>query len=210
MEDININLFEGNDIVTLRLDDVLKDKRVLICSIQFPHTKITHLYLKHLSECYELYKKYQIDQIFIIDSHNDFWSLAVVNAFFPKLKIILDYDKKFISFLKNKFDKKESIFFLSKNWSYQLLLNNLNIEQFYEQPTEDRIKNIKKWLMKNSKNFISKKLNIELIKNCLSESEYLTFNTRSARSNFHNKIFFYHDLWPNKKLEEYLQIKKQD
>jgi len=210
MEDININLFEGNDIVALRLDDVLKDKRVLICSIQFPHTKITHLYLRYLSECYELYKKYQIDQIFIIDSHNDFWSLAVVNAFFPKLKMILDYDKKFISFLKNKFNKKESIFFLSKNWSYQLLLNNLNIEQFYEQPTEDRIKNIKKWLMKNSKNFISKKLNIELIKNCLSQPEYLTFNTRSGRSNFHNKIFFYHDIWPNKKLEEYLQIKTQD
>jgi hypothetical protein len=210
MEDININLFEGNDIVTLKLNDVLKDKRVLICSIQFPHTKITHLYLKHLSECYELYKKYEIDQIFIIDSHNDFWSLAVIDSFFPKLKVILDYDKKFISFLKNKFNKKESVLFLSKNWSYQLLLNNLNIEQFYEQPTEDRINGIRRWLIKNSKNFINKKLNIELIKTCLDQPEYLTFNTRNSRSNYYNKIFFYHDIWPNKKLEEYLQIKKQD
>lgn len=197
MKNINIQLFEGNDIVTLKSDDLFKNKRVLICSIHYPHTKVTHLYLRHLSECYEIYKRNQVDEIYVIDSHDDYWSLAVVGSFFPKLKIILDHDKQFISFLKDKFEKEEDTEFLSKNWIYQILSNNLKIEQFYDQPTKNRMDNFKEWLKENPE-----RLDIKFNKDYMIKPEELTFNTRS---NSNNTIFFYYNIWPNKKLEEYLR-----
>ena len=42
----------------------------------------------------------------------------------------------------------------------------------------------------------------------LKQDENLVFDMPGSVPNLYSKIIFYHELWPNTKLEEYLQIKK--
>jgi hypothetical protein len=211
MENITFKLLKDNNLVTDSAKELLKNKRVLLCSIHLPHNKLTHSYLKELTKCQKEYKKYGIDNICIIDSCQDHWSIPVIESFFPNLIVFLDYNKEFINFLKTTFYKSQSIEFLSKNWSYQLLLNNLMIEKFYEQPTENRLENLKKYYMKEH---YFKYKNNDIIKKYFilpwflrSNNEELVFNSRNNLGLNRQKIFYY-NIWPNTELEKYLQNDK--
>lgn len=206
MKNIILNTWEENSIVSASIEKLFKNKRILICSIHLPHNKLTHSYLKELSTCQKKYKKYGIEKIYIIDSYNDLWSIPVIDSFFPDLTIVLDNNKQFLNYLKKKFEKQQSIDFLSKNWSYQLLLNDCKVEQFYEQPTERRLDDLRSYLMrehyskiKNSKNRMP-----FTMPTFLTHEENLIFNSRN-NAGLNRKTIWYYNLWPNTKLKEYLE-----
>jgi hypothetical protein len=215
-EDIEFKLLDSDQIVTSSLNKLISNKRVLFCSISSPHSKLTHAYLKELVQCQERYKEYGIDKICLIDSSNDFWSLPIVQSFFPKLTIFLDYDRTLINYLKKIFLKPESVEFLVNNWRYQLLLNDKKIETFYEQPTENRAEELKKYLMKQQ--FIKLKENKKeellpgfSLPKFLKQSEELIFNSidaigsQSIAAKLPKKTIFYYNIWPNLELEKYLK-----
>jgi hypothetical protein len=215
-EDIEFKLLDSDQIVTSSLNKLISNKRVLFCSISSPHSKLTHAYLKELVQCQERYKEYGIDKICLIDSSNDFWSLPIVQSFFPKLTIFLDYDRTLINYLKKIFLKSESVEFLVNNWRYQLLLNDKKIETFYEQPTENRAEELKKYLMKQQ--FIKLKENKKeellpgfSLPKFLKQSEELIFNSidaigsQSIAAKLPKKTIFYYNIWPNLELEKYLK-----
>lgn len=214
-EDIEFKLLDGDQIVTANLNKLISNTRVLFCSISSPHSKLTHAYLKELVRCQQRYKEYGIDKICLIDSSSDFWSLPIVQSFFPQLTIFLDYDRTLIDYLKKIFLKSQSVEFLVNNWKYQLLLNNKKIEKFYEQPTENRAEELKKYLMKQQ--FIKLKENKEellpgfSLPKFLKQSEELIFNSidaigsQSVTSKLPKKTIFYYNIWPNLELEQYLK-----
>ena len=188
----------------------------MFCSISSPHSKLTHAYLKELVQCQERYKEYGIDKICLIDSSNDFWSLPIIQSFFPQLTIFLDYDKTLINFLKKTFLKLQPIEFLINNWRYQLLLNDRKIEKFYEQPTENRAEELKKYLMKQKFIKLKKNKNEELLSGFslpkfLKQSEELIFDSidaigsQSVTAKLTKKTIFYYNIWPNLELEKYLK-----
>lgn len=216
IEDIEFKLLDSDQIVTSSLNKLISNKRVLFCSISSPHSKLTHAYLKELVQCQERYKEYGIDKICLIDSSNDFWSLPIVQSFFPKLTIFLDYDRTLINYLKKIFLKSESVEFLVNNWRYQLLLNDKKIETFYEQPTKNRAEELKKYLMKQQ--FIKLKENKKeellpgfSLPKFLKQSEELIFNSidaigsQSIAAKLPKKTIFYYNIWPNLELEKYLK-----
>ena len=219
IEDIKFKLLAGDQIVTSSLDKLISNKRVLFCSISSPHSKLTHAYLKELVQCQERYNEYGIDKICLIDSYNDLWSLPIVQSFFPQLTVFLDHDKTLINFLKKTFLKSQSSEFLVNNWRYQLLLNDKKIEKFYDQPTEHRAEELKKYLMKQQFIKLKKNNNKELLSgfslpNFLKQSEELIFNSidaigsQSATARLPKKTIFYYNIWPNLELEEYLKKNK--
>lgn len=213
MKNIILKTWKNDSIVKTPVEELFQNKRILICSIHLPHNKLTHAYLKELTTCQIKYKDYGIEKIYIIDSYEDLWSIPVLNSFFPEFEIILDNDKQFISYLKEEFKKQQTIEFLSKNWSYQLLLNNCEIEKFYEQPTENRLNDLKKHLMYqhylNSKNKSDKIPPFTtdmyyISSNFLKNNEELIFNSRN-NAGINRKTIWYYNLWPNLKLENYLK-----
>jgi hypothetical protein len=208
MENTTFTLLKDNNLITSSAKELLENKRVLLCSIHLPHNKLTHFYLRELSKCQTEYKKYGIDKICVIDSYQDYWSIPVIESFFPDLTIFLDYNKEFINFLKTKFNKSQSVEFLSENWSYQILINNLTIEKFYEQPIENRLENLKKYYMKEYYTDLknkSVKNDFFILPWFIKHNEDLVFNSRNEVGDHRKKVFYY-NIWPNKELEKYLKI----
>jgi len=215
MKNIVLKTYKEDSIITSSFEELFQNKRILICSIHLPHNKLTHAYLKELTACQKKYKNYGIEKIYIIDSYNDLWSVPTLDSFFPDLMIVLDFNKQFISYLKEEFKKQQSVEFLSKNWNYQLLLNDCKIEQFYEQPTENRLEDLKKYLMRQHYLDTKKKSHKAPIPPFTSETynisskifdhnEELVFNSRN-NVGINRKTIWYYNLWPNTKLENYLK-----
>ena len=216
-ENIKVKLLDGDQIVTSNLNKLISNKRVLLCSVNFPHSKLTHSYLKELVKCQERYKEYGIDKICLIDSCNDLWSLPIIQSFFPQLTIFLDYDQSLINYLKKIFLKSEPVEFLINNWKYQLLLNDKKIENFYEQPTKNRTEELKKYLMRQQ--YIKLKKNKKEMSSgfglpkFLKQKEELVFNSIDAIGSLSTntgkvskRTVFYYNIWPNIELEKYLKI----
>lgn len=214
MEDITIEEYgEDNQPKEKKLVHILNQHRTLICSITKPHPRLTYLYLRYLERCVKKYRAKGVYNIYIVDSCANKWTVAIVKRFFPKLKVILDHKQQLITFLQNRYQKKQTTKFLQTNWIYQALFNKDAIETFHEQPTEDRLKHAKNNLMKLNYSKLTKypdKKHILLyqLPTLLTQDENLVFDMPGSVPNLYSKIIFYHQLWPNKKLEEYLQIKK--
>lgn len=214
MEDITIEEYgDDNQPTEKKLPDILNQSRTLICSVTKPHPRLTYLYLRYLERCVKKYSAAGVNNIYIVDSCANKWTVAIVKRFFPKLKVILDHKQQLINFLKDRYQKNHSTKFLQSNWVYQVLFNKNTIETFYEQPTEDRLKHAKNNLMKLNYSKLTKypdKKHILLyqLPTLLKQDENLVFEMPGSVPNLYSKIIFYHELWPNKKLEEYLQIKK--
>jgi hypothetical protein len=215
MKNIILKTWKNDSIITTSAEELFQNKRILICSIHLPHNKLTHAYLKELTACQIKYKDYGIEKIYIIDSYEDLWSIPVLNSFFPALGIVLDNNKQFVNYLKEEFKKQRSTEFLSKNWSYQLLLNNCKIEQFYEQPTENRLDDLKKYLIrKHYLHYIKEKSykvpppftaeTYNISSKIFNQNEELVFNSRN-NAGINRKTIWYYNLWPNVELENYLE-----
>ena len=130
----------------------------------------------------------------------------------------MDYEAKFNNYLK------ETLNLYKEHNQYQLLINNGEIENFYTTEEEDFVghteylkvlkyieKNIEKISKIEIKKYKSKKQNmltlganmlISYLKNKNKTDNHLDLQIIIARA------FCYNRLWPNKKLEEYLRIKK--
>jgi len=214
MENITIEEYgDDNQPTEKKLTDILNQNRTLICSITQPHPRLTYLYLRYLQRCVKKYSATGVNNIYIVDSRANKWTVAIVKRFFPKLKVILDHKQQLINFLKDRYQKKQNTKFLQANWVYQILFNQSSIETFYEQPTEDRLKHVKNNLMKLNYSKLTKypdkkQTLLYQLPTLLKQDENLVFEMPGSVPNLYSKIIFYHELWPNKKLEEYLQIKK--
>ena len=223
MEDITFKILKDNELASVNSSEIFLNKRILLCSITEPHEKIPALYLRHLEECQKTYKKYGIDDVYIINTSYSFdnkWLLAYVDSFFPKLIPIVDHEAKFNNYLK------ETLNSYKEHNQYQLLINNGEIESFYTTEEEDFLgyteylkllkyieKNIEKISKIEIKKYKSKKQDIltlganMLISSLKNKNKNKTYNHLDLQMVI-AKAFFYNSLWPNKKLEEYLQIKK--
>lgn len=216
MENITIEEYgDDNQPTEKKLTEILGQQRTLICSVTKPHPRLTYLYLRYLQRCIKRYSAAGIDNIYIVDSRANKWTVAIVKRFFPKLKVILDHKQHLINFLKEKYQKNHTIQFLQRNWLYQALFNKNDIEAFYEQPTEDRLKHARNNLMKLNYSKLTKYSDkkyvlLYALPTLLKQDENLVYDSENSLPNLYTKLIFYHQIWPNKKLEEYLQIKKED
>jgi peroxiredoxin len=225
MKDISFKIFHNDEIQEIKAVDLFAGKKLLICSIKYIMGKgVPNVYLKHLNELKLKYKKYGVDEIYVVNSSDQIFFLPKVTAFFPNLIPLLDQDKKFYFFLVNKFNLDEKKF---NNIPYQLLISNNKIEKIYYTDSENNFKNydllrklmhyvkstlvkkkIKKIELKNYKN-VRQKLLIEGINRFiiyLTDKKQLYYDYRDL-GYMYDRAFYYYEIWPNEKLEEYLQIK---
>ena len=210
MKNISFSIFKDNSIQTISSQDLLTNKRVLICSAVRAAESLTHSYIGSIVEQQQLYKNYGIDEICLVYSIGGVFSIARAIKHYNSLTALHDVDQSFLKYMAQINNKTESIKTLADSWSYQALFNNGKLEFFVEQPTTNNIKHLISYLLQH-KDVDGGRLLWEF-KN--SQTEYLDsknewlFN-RQILSWYEReipvgKLIFYYNLWPNTQLEKYL------
>lgn len=195
MKDINLSVFQNGSVQNKTLQDFLGNQQVLICSITRSAEPLTYRYIEYLKE---LETTHNIKVILLLSS-GGLITLPRLELLFPGT-IVYDKDKQFVTQLAEQQHKTNTIDWLSKLWSYQALFNNGELVALYEQPTENHVRNLIK--TKNPEILEMVKLHW---KN-LDENKHfsrLQLTKEENRVDFGRTIFYY-NLWPNKKLEQYL------
>jgi peroxiredoxin len=207
MEDISFSIYRNQEIQKITLQDLAKNKRVLICSVVRTLMHVTDLYIKELISQIPYYKANGVDDVYIIASVGGTFGLVRFEKVFPEILALLDEDTKFVSWIKESVNKTTpDLDLLSKYWSYQVLLNNGEIEQFYEQPTENYIRHLIKAGHKPNltyqKFFITEGDAVGLHRPTLTKEEqnYLIMDSNRCSP----LEFMYFNLCPNTKLNQYL------
>ena len=212
MEDISFSIFRDNKVQQKSFRDLALNKRVLICSVVRMTTHVSDLYVKELIKQIPIYKQQGIDEVYLINSCHGLFVLARSDKLFPQTLMLADTNNKFVEWLSNKVDKTTpTLDTLSKYWSYQVLLNNGEVEKFYEQPTENYVRHVIKagfkLNLKHQKFFITEGDQVALHRPLLSKEEQNTLGGGYAPHPGDRCTpleFMYFNLCPNTKLNQYL------
>jgi len=186
-------LYDKNCFSTIAGQDLFEGRRILICSVNRPSLCFTQLYMKDIEMYSELYKMLGVDEIyFIAPSKLMFTALSNRVQLVP---VLGDYDATFIQWLDSKTNNSErSLNFLRSYWSYQVLLNDGEVEHLTQQPLDNYLTT----LLKDTKNF--RALRAVGLKNdaLIWTPSFLERNIKLARD------IFYYNLHPNIKLKQHL------
>lgn len=216
MSSITFKFLKNNSIQEATFNTLFDNKKILVCSLPKYHEFVHHRYVRYIVELKEKYKhSLNLDDIYIVNSSQSSFFLRAGDSFWPNIISLHDESNKFLNYLKNIKNKSESLEYLSKNWTYQALYIDNKLELFAEQPTQERHKEFLNFL-KNTQELqklikLKDKISLTTLRGIFKNSEAHTFE-RSMNFSFDEKTLQekinYYKLWPNKKLEEYLQIKK--
>jgi len=202
MEDINFSIYKDSSIQTISCQDLLKNKQVLICSVTRQHEMLTLYYIKHLVEQQE---KFKIDICVLFPSGSNF-SLARIDRLYPSILALVDNNNRFAEYLSSYCNKPTG--FSHKFWNYQVLFNNVTIEQFYEQPTENQTKELLK-AKRDDTEFMRKFRNFYISKSEQEIFDKIKLLNPEQYYDCGGQIFYY-NLWPKVQLEKYLLDKQVD
>jgi peroxiredoxin len=220
MEDISFSIYSNNKLQKITLQDLTSNRRVLICSVVRLYQHITNTYVSRIIDQIPFYHANGIDQVYIVFSAGGIIPLARADKIFPGITAIADDNRKFVAHIKKSVDKNtQSLDDLAQFWSYQVLLNNGEIEQFYEQPTEDYLKHLvraglkpdpvmQKLLIAEGDKFVLQRHWGTRVEQYTNDKNLPNYEHRANNAYaFHNCTpleFMYFNLCPNTKLNTYL------
>jgi peroxiredoxin len=213
MELLNPNIvfsaYRNNKLHNVTAQSLFSNRRVLICSVVRPRENLDHLYINHLIETIPYYKKHGIDDVYIVNSSSGRIVLARWEKNHPGIVGLYDNNADFVKELMVKIGKRQDLDTLSKYWSYQVLLNNGVVEKFYEQPTDNYIKNIiesgYKLHLGNHKFFALAGNDISLHRPSLRQEEQNFEMVNIEEKLLVTGAVLYYNLWPNYPLHNYLK-----
>ena len=210
MKDFSFSILKNNEVQKITFQDLALNKRVLVCSVVRMQTHVSDLYVKELIKQTTSYKQQGIDEVYLINSCHGLFALARFDKIFPEITMLADTDNQFVKWVSANVNKTTpDLDTLSKYWSYQVLLNNGEVEQFYEQPTENYIRHLIKAGHKpnlaHQKFFITEGDQFALHRPQLSREEQNTFGHLLFDGARCTPLeFMYFNLCPNTKLNQYL------
>jgi len=204
----------NSELQQIQLQDLLENRRVLICSVVRQSDLLRHNYLLHLKRKIKYYQTFGIDEVCIVYCLGGVFWLAGLEEHFSKFLALYDTDCGFTQYLADKLSKTQDIEYLASSWSYQVLFNNGKLEHFTEQPTENYIKYLMQYHIQHSKTENSSRVLYMLktdpqLKNILLEPEHKLLSrqvlTKSEQTTLIGQGVFYYRLWPNVSLDQYLE-----
>lgn len=214
MQDISFSIYLDNKIQKTTLQDLAKNRRVLFCSVVRLYQHLTDVYVARIVEQLPFYYANGIDEVYLISSTGGLYPLARFEKRVPEVVALYDQDREFINYVKNSVNKTtQTLDDLVQYWSYQVLINNGEIEQFYEQPTDNYIKHLVKAGFKPHKEyqkiFLKEGEKVALFRHSLTIIEQKLVGDPATRIDYpyhecNPFEFMYFNLCPNKKLNEYL------
>lgn len=113
-------------------------RTILLCSVVRPVDEFSITYVEYLNKIFKKYKS-KLDTLAIIDGYNENWIHPTYNCRFPNITTLTDQKLELVNYLKKKYKKHETIDYLNQFWSYQILIKDMQIKNFYYQPLDTKI-----------------------------------------------------------------------
>lgn len=186
-------LYDKNCFSTITGQDLFANRRILICSITRPALCFTQTYIRNIELYSSMYKLLGVDEVyFMIYSKPLLHSLTHRVHVMP---ILSDYSDEYITWLNAKTNNStQDINFLKHYWSYQVLINDGEVEQITQQP----IKNYLTTMLKETKN-------VKALKSIGLKNEKLIWTpVFLERSMTLARDIYYYNLHPNTALKKHL------
>jgi hypothetical protein len=202
MQHISFSIYEHGEVKSRTLQDLLYDKRVLFCSVNQNNDPLTIKYIRHLADKRELYQQAGVDEVYLVNSSFGKYFLIRANTVFDWLPALSDNDNQFVTYLAQQTGRTQSIDLLSKFWSYQALFSNGQLEQLYDQPTENQIDHL---IAAGHSDLLDKHKHISKHNEDLIFRRPL-FNFGPEQSYEVGGRLHFYNLWPNIALDKYLGI----
>ena len=182
--------------------DLFSNRRILICSVARPWMHTPEDYSRYIISLKDQYRELGIDEIYLMPSAaSGLFVIAKFEKNHPQIISLYDNDNAFVSLLREQQNKTNfTVNELSKYWSFQALVNNGEIEQFYEQPLEHYVRHIIK---------AGHRISLDTHKFFITEGDRFALDRATLmpfeqeRKTPYGHIYYF-NLWPNTKLEQYL------
>jgi peroxiredoxin len=191
----NVKIRINDKIETVETEDLFRNRRVLLFSIAVPVHRISFYYVQHVLDNLSFYKEMGIDEVYAVCTNYGLMPILQYERRFPQLTILCDTDSELINDLQSRLDK-DSI----NNWSYQILLNNNELEHFEDQPTSNYFRE----LMKSNR--VEHRV-VNALKKYMAQDEQLILNSPvivKLDNDVLQKLYYF-NLWPNKSLQDHLR-----
>jgi len=212
MELLNPNIvfskYTDNKLIDITAQDLFSNRRILICSVVRPRENLDQKYADYIQSLIPFYKQHGVDDVYLINSSAGKFGLVRLEKNHPQITSLYDNNADFVRVLATQLNKKPTVDILSKYWSYQILVNNGKVEQFYEQPTENYIKHIidagYKIDLGNHK-FFALEGDRALHRPSLRVEEQQFEHINIEQKHLITGAIMYFNLWPNNLLYNYLK-----
>ena len=214
MIDFECNHLVNGTITPTTFYELIEHKTILLCSVVRPVDEFSVAYVHYLNS---ITKKFStvIDQLFIIDGYNENWIHPCFNSKFPHIKTITDSKLELLTHLAEEYHQSDNINKLNQFWSYQILIQNRNTQNFYHRPVE------MDWNMfsthPNVKQLIKEQGTSHLVKwmaKIIKNKEHEFYNPMYVHDHHRQypaiplelkRLGRYFNLWPNLELENLLK-----
>jgi peroxiredoxin len=212
MESLDLNqqflTYKKETLTTITYQDLFANRRVLICSVVRPMTNLAKHYINYLTDSIPHYRALGIDDVYIVNSADGKFVLARFEYNHPGITALYDEGHYLVNYLRQQQNKQQTLDVLSKYWSYQVLVNNGQVERFYEQPTEKYIKNIVesgyRLNLDNHRLYATQPEEVMLHRPHLMAQEQYFEMVNIEQKDLITGAVLYYKLWPNQPLDEYL------
>ena len=122
MFDCKLLALSNGEVESLQLQNLISGRRVLICSVTRQISALHHNYFAYLNHIKKSHQN-DIDDVILLNSNNGIYSQIRLERFDINLLYVSDSDTEFVSWLKSKQNKTQSVSYLAKFWDYQVILN---------------------------------------------------------------------------------------
>jgi peroxiredoxin len=138
LKQITFKTLYHDQLITVDYDKLFANQRVIIFSLPTLYFFESHLQISQYINEYENFIDNKINNIYTISSHNKLVG-AWVNANYQTIFGLPDKNKEFVSALAMETKSTKNIDFLARHWEYVAIINDGNLERFWQNPIPETI-----------------------------------------------------------------------
>jgi peroxiredoxin len=123
-------IYQGQ-VETFDYDKLFADQRVIIFSTPSLFLEDSYKHLEQYKSSYTDFTNNTINNVYVVNSFNPMVS-GIVDAMFNPIIGLIDNNQEFVSALAKEIESPKDINFLARRWEYVAIINNGQLEKFWQ------------------------------------------------------------------------------
>jgi len=138
LKQIKLKTIHNDQVATVDYCELFADQRAIVLSLPSLYLRESYSHVRQYKSEHEAFINNKIDKVYVINSYHPLISNYVDSMFKPMLGLS-DKNQEFVSALATEVKSTKHIDFLSRRWEYVAIINNGNLEKFWQNPIPESI-----------------------------------------------------------------------